>query len=493
MTPLSAMLDLTRLHLESNAIVDVTPFAGFASLEMLTLEDNAITDIGPLGELTALTNLGLARNRIAEIAALRDLRKVRRLDLGSNDIVEVAALEFLTELEDLDLSYNRIADIGPLLANEGLGDGDSIDLRGNPLSDGALATVVPLLVARGARVEAPVRWDHDFLHDDVVVVLPVDVDVAAETAFTGLALRDYAAQFYSHFRDEFDFLMLFNNLDDISKHDHAPYYGLYQPVRNDVEGTGQGAYYDRRYGSRERLKGVIHFPYNRALMNGPSLHEILHAWANFAVPTAAGAHCGFSSANGQLGGFDLADLEDLGEGRYAAGRFGTVANGGNRPPYSPIELYFAGYLPPEEVPDLWVAEDGHWVVTEDNAFARTDAGDQMFRADNVRTYTIDDIVERNGPRIPAMGEAQWHFRAALILLTDEDHPATQDQLDTLSEHAAWFSRRGSGGRSWLHNFHEATRGRGSVTLDGLAAARKAAASAPTLLPASYGLVPPAPR
>ena len=34
-------------------------------------------------------------------------------------------------------------------------------------------------------------------------------------------------------------------------------------------------------------------------MNGPSLHEILHAWANFAVPMAVGAHWRFSSANGQ--------------------------------------------------------------------------------------------------------------------------------------------------------------------------------------------------
>ena len=235
---------------------------------------------------------------------------------------------------------------------------------------------------------------------------------------------------------------------------------------------------------------MIHFPYNRALMNGPSLHEILHAWANFAVPTAVGAHWGFSSANGQLGGFDLANLEDLGGGRYAAGRFGTFANGGNGPPYSPIELYFAGFLPPEGVPDLWVAEDGQWVRGADGTRARTEAGSGIFEAADVRTYTVDDIVERNGPRAPAMGEAQWNFRAALILLTDDDHPATQDQLDTMSRHAAWFSQPGSDDRDWLHNFHEATQGRGSITLDGLAEVRRATAGLPAGLPASYGTVPP---
>ncbi len=340
-TPLSDMRQLRRLELESNDIVDIKPLAIFTNLRWLTLDDNAILDIGALANLTALTELGLARNRIADVLALRDLRDLTSLDLSGNEIVEIAALEFLTKLDELDLSYNRIADIAPLLANEGLGDGDRIDLRGNPLSDDSLETTVPTLASRGVQVETPVRWNHDFIHDDTIVLLPADADIAAETVYTGLPLRDYAAQFYNHFGDEFDFLMFFSNLDGISEHENPRYYGLYQHVRNDVQGTGRSRFYDNRYGSRERLKGVIHFPYNRALMNGPSLHEILHAWANFAVPTAVGAHWGFSSANGQLGGFDLADLEDLGGGRYAAGRFGTFANGGNGPPYSPIELYFA--------------------------------------------------------------------------------------------------------------------------------------------------------
>ena len=489
-TPLSDMQQLRRLELESNDIVDITALAALTKLERLTLDDNAIVDIGPLADLTALTHLELAGNQIVGVSALRDLRQVERLNLSGNLIVDIAALEYLTELEELDLSYNRIADIAPLAANAGLGDGDSIDLRGNPLSSASLTTVVPVLVDRGAQVQTPVRWDHDYVHDDVVVILPIDRDVARETVYTGLPLRDYAGEFYSHFQDEFDFLMFFSNLDDISQHENSRYYGIYLHVRNDVEGTGLRRYYDNRYQSRERLKGVIHFPYNRALMNGPSLHEILHAWANFSVPTAVGAHWGFSSANGQLGGFDLANLEELGEGRYAAGRFGTFANGGNGPPYSPIELYFAGFLAPEEVPDLWVAADGQWARASDGNLERTTAGSAIFEAADVRTYSIDDIVERSGQRVPPMGEAQWHFRAALILLTDDDHPATPEQLAVLSEHAAWFSQRGSDDRSWLHNFYEATQGRGSITLDGLGAVRRAAAGLPADMPASYGSVPP---
>ena len=281
--------------------------------------------------------------------------------------------------------------------------------------------------------------------------------------------------------------MFFSNLDDIDDHQHSHYYGVYSSVRNDVAGTGRSTFYDSRYGSVDKLKGVIHYPYNRALRSGPSLHEMLHAWANFAVPTAVGGHWGFSSAAGQLGGFELGNLVELGDGRYAAGRFGTFANGGNRPAYSPIELYFAGYIPPEEVPDLWVAADGEWVV-EDGTFVRTEDGYAVFSADDVGTYSIEDIVAKNGARVPSMADAQWHFRVAVVLLTDDDHPATTEQLDLLSQHAAWFSLP-TNDEHYLHNFFEATGGRGSVTMGGLSQFRKAAPAAVADLPPSYGVVP----
>ena len=246
-------------------------------------------------------------------------------------------------------------------------------------------------------------------------------------------------------------------------------------------------FYDHRYGSVQTLKGVIHFPFNRALRSGPSLHEILHAWANHTIPTAVGAHWGFSSANGQLGGFDIGNLVELGDNRYVAGGFGTFANGGNTPAYSPVELYFAGYIAPEEVPDLWVARDGEWVV-EDGDRVRTENGHGVFTASDVRTYSIEDIVAKAGPRVPSMGDAQWHFRVAVVLLTDDDHPATDEQLELLSDHAAWFSLPARD-ETHLHNFDEATGGRGTVTMDGLSQFQKASPTAVTGLPASFGVVP----
>lgn len=179
---------------------------------------------------------------------------------------------------------------------------------------------------------------------------------------------------------------------------------------------------------------------------------------------------------------------ELGAGRYTAGSFGLVANGGNSLPYSPVELYLFGYIPPEEVPDLWVAVDGHGLF-EDGELARTDDGQPIFVSNAPRTYTINDIIAEHGPRDPPSSEAQWHHRVAVILLTDEEHPATEEQLERLSEHTATFSHPGPDDRSG-YNFWEATGGRGTVTMDGLSAFRKSQPAAPSNLPASFGTPPP---
>ena len=143
-------------------------------------------------------------------------------------------------------------------------------------------------------------------------------------------------------------------------------------------------------------------------------------------------------------------------------------------PYSAIELYLAGYVGPEEVPDLSVAEDGE-LVWEGGRIAETADGKQIFTAESWRTYTMDDIVATHGPRVPAAGDAQWHFRTAVILLTDIDHPGTRAELDLLSGHAERFSLRGSDDLDGYNNYFEATRGLGSMNTDGLSAFRRTGA------------------
>ena len=191
----------------------------------------------------------------------------------------------------------------------------------------------------------------------------------------------------------------------------------------------------------------------------------MHTWANFSVPSAYPLHWGFSSANGQLGGFDIDNLVSHGGGRYSAGRFGTIANGANFVPYSPIELYFAGLVGPEEVPDLWVARDGAWTSERD------DDGNRIFTASRVETYTIERIIAENGARSPNHLTSQKSFRAALVLLVDESFPGEPRALDWLSGAVRRFSHDGED-RASGYNFWSATGGRATLKMDGLGALRK---------------------
>ena len=288
--------------------------------------------------------------------------------------------------------------------------------------------------------------------EDSVVVMRVSGSLkTAELDFDALA-----DGFYAHYEDEFDYLVFISNLPTLNYSQRHQYYGIHMDVSNTVRGTGR-----RIYDSGGTLKSMIHFPYRDPILYGPSLHEIMHSWANYAIPTVEPVHWGFSSANGQLGGFDLANLVDLGNGRYSAGRFGTFANGGNSLPYSPMELYFAGLIPPEEVPDLWVAKDGEW------AGERDESGNSIFTASDVETWSVRRVVEEHGVRAPDWRSSQKSFRAAVVLITDDGFPATSATLRELREALRTFSHPGSDGNDGSFNFWEATGGRAAIKMDDL--------------------------
>jgi len=148
----------------------VGPLAGLTGLKELGLGGNNIADIAALSNLPMLKRLSLDRNQITDIGALSDLTDLIVLWLDDNDIVDISPLSGLHKLGEvgestdwwleergdtkicLGLSNNQIADIGPLVDNEGLGEGDGIDLRGNPLSGDSLEVYLPQLEDRGVTV-----------------------------------------------------------------------------------------------------------------------------------------------------------------------------------------------------------------------------------------------------------------------------------------------------------------------------------------------------
>ena len=74
------------------------------------------------------------------------------LDLSWNQISNISPLANLTKLTRLELWTNQISDISPLVDNMGLGAGDYVHLKWNPLSSDSINTYIPQFQARGVTV-----------------------------------------------------------------------------------------------------------------------------------------------------------------------------------------------------------------------------------------------------------------------------------------------------------------------------------------------------
>ena len=473
LSPLSGLTGLIDLHIQSISVSDLSPLESLTNLQILYLGFTASPyDLSTLQNFSALRELYLTLAHASDISPLEDLTNLRILDLSANRITDISPLENLTSLRTLNLRHNRITDISPLVANGGLGSGDSVDLRGNPLSELSLGTHIPELRRRGVEVKFDdilVTVDDEAqTYDDSIFVLPVSIDLATEAENFDIA--SYVASFYRRFRDEFDFLFIISNLDR-GEYRARSYLGISIVVRNSVQGIGKSIYpqdSSSSYGS-DRLLSVMHLTERGSITGGPVLHELIHTWGNDILP-GPGGHWGFISPRGQLGGFDMADLVDLGGGRYRAGDFSPDGYADQSLPYSPIELYTAGFIPPEDVPPLRIAEDGAW-ATDENGESVIENGEQVFTASSFSTLTIQDIIDAEGPRVPDSASSQKNFRAGVIFLIDSSHPANREQLDALSDDITWFTNPNNDDNT-NYNFYEATGGRATITMGGLSGFEK---------------------
>jgi len=158
-SPLASLTSLIELNLGSNEISDISPLANLTNLTVLHLWDILIRDISPLAGLTSLTELDLFYNQISDISPLLNLTSLTQLFLNDNQISDISALANLTSLTELDLESNNISHIKALVDNPGLGDGDHVVLRFNPLSDASLNTYILELGARGVSIDyRDVSW-----------------------------------------------------------------------------------------------------------------------------------------------------------------------------------------------------------------------------------------------------------------------------------------------------------------------------------------------
>ncbi len=344
-------------------------------------------------------------------------------------------------------------------------------------------------------------------HDDNFVVM----ETPGKSSLTSRwGMIKISREFYRHYEDVFDLLVLvYDSPKGISNQWGTDTLGRMAVVRNTETGTGTKLIdIGKDFGSASKLRGVVQLLTHEQIIDGSLLHEVMHLWVGRieVIPTVVETHWGFSSVGGLLGGFQKDALVDLGGGVYSAGDFYPRHNWGFIP-YSALELYLAGWTSPTEVPDIWVAEDGAWLLKErtteilDDDEIKNDSlvrdsdqdisvtvevlGTKIFTASKISTWTIEQIIDKLGHRTPSFEHSQKEFRVAFVLVRGDDKFLKLSDLKTnevfIEEFTAQrpmaqkkFEVKIQGSTESLHiyNFWEATKGVATLKASDLQSFRK---------------------
>ena len=303
-------------------------------------------------------------------------------------------------------------------------------------------------------------------------------------------LKEITNLVYSKLNDDFDFVFYVLNtpIDETIKN-QLGFYGLTSRVSNNVLGLGTGRHnFTAEWGSDGKLISALYFTGYDAISAGPSLHELLHSWSAFICPTydlghkQYLAHWGVSNANGQAGGFQYVrtveencdgvagktlyqasrDPKTNRDGSFKNGGFGVNANEGNGAPYSDIELYLMGLKSAQELRDVNFQLD----IYSGNDYQAESFAQGYFYSTNKKTYTIDDIIARNGKRDPDASVSQKQFKVLTVVLSPES--ATKNYRNEVMRDINWLAgEMNDATYPNLYNFRQATGNRGSLIVNNL--------------------------
>jgi hypothetical protein len=266
---------------------------------------------------------------------------------------------------------------------------------------------------------------------------PFSANVIVDTSKSGWEAVA-AREFYKTFADAYDFLFLFPD---------RPYgaAGRTIQVRNTITGLGVPLLDDSsQFGGPRALQAVAAIDWDT---DPPLLHEFLHRWGNGFHPTFDAtyiSHWGYSSVNGQLGGFDPATLVANADGSFSVNSSSLAPIGyrSDTGHYAPLELYIAGFLLASQVPPTTIFTNVHTIGGSDARFTGT------------RTQvTINDLIAKYGPRNPSIDSSQKRFRIAFVGATRQ--PLSAAGMTYLSILAQEFSGHSACAR---YSFPLATNG-----------------------------------
>ncbi len=314
-------------------------------------------------------------------------------------------------------------------------------------------------------IQAPLQITHEF--DNFIVMRTP----RALVDNSDLGRRQIARTLYGSYADEFDWIIVLYNVSrEQQQWKKLGFEGRCTLVRNSIAGDGaKDLDIGGQFGSRSKLKAMIELPTKEPLIEGLILHEIMHSWV-FGVdviPSNYRSHWGFSSVHGKLGGFDKDTLENIGENIYSVGSFSPRGATNHRSGYGELELYLAGWITKEEVSDILVAE-GVRPMKEGNLRMWIPGRIENFEASRFTTWTIDQIIDSIGERIPNVVNSQKHFRMATVVIENEKFPFLFEDIKYFQRQIDLFTRQESilhvkDNRRKLQNFWEATGGRATVS------------------------------
>jgi len=236
-----------------------------------------------------------------------------------------------------------------------------------------------------------------------------------------------AKRFYSLFPDDFDMLNIVYQGSLFQNRTHAN-------AQNQVQGIGAGINNSTAiYGSAGKLLGVNRFPIDsffdvdQGRTGGRAfLHETAHQWVSYLPDTllvGGNPHWPLSDlATGIMGFSDPTNRQGLGiSGDFfpEGANFRLTQRYGVPPTtYKDLELYMMGMAPPSTV-------GPHFVFRNQDQLSKLTMGGLLDGP--VDNFTVNDVIARNGARVPDSTRAQKTFRMATIYLS-LDRLATPDEM-----------------------------------------------------------------
>lgn len=147
--------DLQGIWLGESDLTNIDALANFPNLRYLQLSGNNLPDLAVVAALPNLTELQVHWAQIGDMTALYGMNQLEVLDARGLLLTDIGFLGEFEQLHTLRIADNEITSLAPLVANPGIGSGDYVDARNNPLDleDPEVLADIEALLDRGVDLE----------------------------------------------------------------------------------------------------------------------------------------------------------------------------------------------------------------------------------------------------------------------------------------------------------------------------------------------------